>query len=322
MCRFPVFWQLYLRESPGFPSEAQYGRVLSIRRRRGVPDALPESAFCFVHPIAFQLGRLTVTSYGVMVALAFIAGLWTASRRAVHDGIPAEKILDTGSWIIVGSILGARILYVVSYWNEEFAGHPFFQVFAIWRGGLVFYGGLIGASLATMVYAWKAGIPLWKLGDALAPSVALGNVFGRIGCLLNGCCYGRVCHLPWAITFPEVSRAAPPGVPLHPTEIYDALLNFAAYLFLAWLYRRKKYDGQIFGLFLVIYACTRSFVEIFRGDYPEYYLGGWATPAQLVSAGILVAGAVLLVLRRRLKPAVATAGARNEKDLKDQSGLA
>ncbi len=275
-------------------------------RKREWPDALPESAFCFVHPIAFQLGRLTVTSYGILVALGFIAGLWTASRRALLDGIPAEKILDAGSWIIVGSILGARVLYVVSYWNEEFAGHPLVQIFAIWRGGLVFYGGLIGASVATMLYVRRAHLSLWKLADALAPSVALGSVFGRIGCLLNGCCYGRVCHLPWAITFPEISRAAPPGVPLHPTEIYDSLLNLASYFFLAWLYRRKKYDGQVFALFLVIYACTRFFVEIFRGDYPEYYLGGWATPAQLVSVGILVAGLVLLAFRRRLKPAPET----------------
>jgi phosphatidylglycerol---prolipoprotein diacylglyceryl transferase len=255
-----------------------------------------------VHPIALQLGRFTITSYGVMVALAFVAGLWTASRRSLRDGIPGDKILDLGPWLIVGAILGARALYVFSYWHEEFVGRPVLEIFAVWRGGLVFYGGLIGASLACILYARIKNVPLWKLADVFAPSVALGSVFGRLGCLLNGCCYGRACNLPWAITFPPDSRSAPPGVPLHPVQLYDASLNLLCYVALAWLYRRKKFDGQVFIAYLISYAFLRSFVEVFRGDYPEHYLGGWATPAQLVSIGILAAGLVLLPVLRRLKP--------------------
>jgi len=239
-----------------------------------------------------------------MVALGFIAGLWTASRRGLGSGIPAEKILDIGPWLIIGSILGARALYVASYWNQEFAGRSLLEVFSIWRGGLVFYGGLVGASIACVLYARTKSVPIWKLADVLAPSIALGSVFGRLGCLLNGCCYGRVCQLPWAITFPETSRSAPPGVPRHPTQIYDSLLNLGCYWFLAWLFRRKKFDGQVFATYLVVYACSRSLVEIFRGDYLEYYLGGWATPAQLVSMGIFAAGIVLLLVLRRFQPAL------------------
>ena len=259
-----------------------------------------------VHPIAFQLGRLTVTFYGIMVALAFVAGLWTASRRGPRDGIPADKILDLGPWLIVGAILGARTLYVTSYWREEFAGRPVLELFSVWRGGLVFYGGLIGASLACMIYTRVRKVPLWKMADTIAPSIALGSAFGRLGCLLNGCCYGRPCDLPWAITFPPDSRAAPPGVPLHPVQVYDASLNFLCYLGLAWLFRRKKFDGQVFAVYLIAYALLRSFAEMFRGDYPEHYLGGWATPAQLVSIGILAVGLGLLVVARRLKPPLPT----------------
>jgi phosphatidylglycerol:prolipoprotein diacylglycerol transferase len=257
-----------------------------------------------VHPIALQLGRFTITSYGVMVALAFVAGLWTASRRSLRDGIPSDRILDLGPWLIVGAILGARTLYVASYWHEEFADRPFPEVFAVWRGGLVFYGGLIGASFACLLYARIKKVPLWKLADVLAPSIALGSVFGRLGCLLNGCCYGRACQLPWAITFPPDSRSAPAGIPRHPVQLYDSLLNLVCYLGLAWLYRRKKFDGQVFATYLMSYAFLRSFVEMFRGDYPQHYLGGWATPAQLVSIGILAAGVVLLSVLRRLKPAL------------------
>lgn len=259
-----------------------------------------------VHPIAFQFGRFTVTSYGVLVALGFIAGFWTASRRCSRDGFRAEQILDLGPWLVIGAILGARVLYVISYWHEEFAGHSLVEIVAVWRGGLVFYGGLIGASLATLFYALARALPVWKLADTLAPSIALGSGFGRLGCLMNGCCYGRACSLPWAITFPETSRAAPPGVPLHPTEVYDALLNLACYFFLAWLYRRKKFDGQVFATFLVAYALLRSCVEIFRGDYPQHYLGGWATPAQLISMGILLTGVVLWLVLRRLRSSAPT----------------
>ena len=226
-----------------------------------------------------------------MVALAFIAGLWTASRRGLRENFHPETILDLGPWLIGGGILGARIFYVLEYWREEFSQKPFTEIFMIQHGGLVFYGGFIGATLAGIFYArWKK-LPVWKLADVLAPSVALGNVFGRIGCLMNGCCFGRECAAPWAIHFPSGHETYPSGV--HPTEIYDALLNLVLYLALAWLFRRKKFDGQIFALFLMAYACTRSFVEHFRGDYTARHIHGGLTPAHLVSIGIFAAGVIL-----------------------------
>lgn len=241
-------------------------------------------------PIAFQLGGLTVHWYGVLVALGFLAGLWTASRRAPRDGIAAEGIADLGPWLIVGAILGARVLYVVSYWETAFAGKPWYEPLLIHKGGLVFYGGLIGAALATIVFArWKR-LPLWPLADALAPSISLGQVFGRLGCLMNGCCFGRACERPWAIRFPPDHETA--GQPVHPTQLYEAALSLALYAGLAALHRRKRFDGQVFAAYLLGYAGVRSVVELFRGDYPQ--LGfGWVTPAHWVSAGILLAGLLL-----------------------------
>jgi phosphatidylglycerol:prolipoprotein diacylglycerol transferase len=255
-----------------------------------------------MHPIAFQLGPFTAHSYGVMVALGFLAGLWTASRRSLREGIAAEKILDLGPWLIIGAIAGARLLFVLTFWREEFAGKPLLEIFAVWRGGLVYYGGLIGASLACVFYARLKQLPLWKLADILAPSIALGHVFGRLGCLLNGCCYGKACNLPWAIHFPADNPLHPPTTPVHPTEIYESLLNLALYAALAWMFRRKKFDGQIFSTYLVCYAVLRSFVEIFRGDYPPYqYFLGWLTPAQVVSIGIFIVGLGLFLIRKREK---------------------
>jgi phosphatidylglycerol:prolipoprotein diacylglycerol transferase len=252
-----------------------------------------------MHPIAFELGPLSIHWYGVMVALGFLAGLWTASRRGLREGITAEQIIDLGPWLIVGTILGARTLYVISYWHEAFAGKPFAEVLMVWKGGLVYYGGLIGASLACMLYVRVKKLRLWKIADILAPSIALGYAFGRIGCLLNGCCYGRRCDLPWAIRFPEGNPLGPPTYPVHPTQVYDSLLNLGLYAALAWLYRHKKFDGQVFGVYLVSYAVLRSFVELFRGDYPQYYFGGRVTPAHLVSLAILAAGLALLRLAPR-----------------------
>jgi phosphatidylglycerol:prolipoprotein diacylglycerol transferase len=173
---------------------------------------------------------------------------------------------------------------------------------------LVYYGGLIGATLAGIIYIrWKK-LLLWKTADILAPSIALGNAIGRIGCLLNGCCYGRVCHLPWAIRFPNQSAAwqqhfqaglvgsGDPSLPVHPTEIYDALLNFALYLGLAWLFGRKKFDGQVFATYLMCYAVFRSLVELFRGDYPPDHIHNGLTSAQLVSIPIFVAGLLIAVM--------------------------
>lgn len=260
-----------------------------------------------MHPIAFTLGPLTVHWYGIFVALGFLAGLWTASRRAKLAGIAPEKIFDLGPWLIIGGILGGRVLYVISYWREEFAGN-IREIFMVQHGGLVFYGGLVGATILGIIYLHLKKLPLWRVADIVAPSIALGYVFGRIGCLMNGCCYGRECHLPWAITFPlvvdsdGVMRFPHNGVPVHPTEIYDSLLNLCFYLFLAWLFRRRKFDGQIFATYLVGYAVLRSLVEYFRGDYKVLYVGGVVTPAQLVSIGIVIGGIALMWLLPRPQP--------------------
>jgi len=271
-----------------------------------------------MHPIAFNLGPLTVRWYGVMVALAFLVGLWTASRRAPRDGVSGERIVDAGIWILIGAIIGARFLYVVSYWDRLFdkpllPNAPWTEVFMVHRGGVVFYGGLIGASLTCIIYSRVAKLPLWKLADIFAPSIALGYVFGRIGCFLNGCCHGRVCELPWAVQYPNQSdiwklhfesglaTANGKSAPVHPTQIYDSLLNLALFAGLAWLFRRKKFDGQVFAIYLLCYAVTRSIVEMFRGDYAAAQIRGGLTPAHLISIGIFLTGAVFYVVLRQRK---------------------
>lgn len=254
-----------------------------------------------MHPILFHIGSFPVHSYGVMIALAFLFGLWTATLRARREKISGDQIADITLWLMAGGIIGARVAYVTTYWREEFADQPVSEIFMIQHGGLVYYGGLIGAIAGGAIFIrWKK-MPFWKTADVLAPSIALGNVLGRIGCLLNGCCYGRACSLPWAIHFPADHVTG--GAPVHPTEIYDAVLNFGTYLFLAWLFRRKKFDGQVFATYLLCYAVTRSFVEYFRGDYSDLHYHFGLTPAQWISVPIFVTGLALAAILSRRAPA-------------------
>ncbi len=254
-----------------------------------------------MHPIAFNLGSLSIHWYGVMVALGFVLGLWLAGRRGLREGVPPECVTDLGTWLIVGTLLGARTLYVVSYWREEFADQPIWEIFAIQHGGLVFYGGFIGATLAGLLFVRLKKLAFWKLADVIAPSIALGSAIGRIGCLFNGCCYGRPCSLPWAIRFPP--EHVTQGQPVHPTEIYDSLWGFGLYLALAWLYRRKKFDGQVFVAFMAGYATLRSVTEAFRGDYDPAHRLGVFTPGQLVSLGVFAVALFLFWWLPRRGPA-------------------
>jgi phosphatidylglycerol---prolipoprotein diacylglyceryl transferase len=270
-----------------------------------LPACLPPSppVSCpAVHPIAFELGPLTIHWYGVLLAVGFLAAFWTAGRRTARGGsVSTEAIYDLAPWLVIGTIIGARFVYVVSYWPEQFANKPFREVFMVHHGGLVFYGGLIGAALGTILFARVKKVPLWQLADVVAPSVALGHAIGRLGCLMNGCCHGQQCDLPWAIHFP--AEHATHGEGVHPTQIYESVLNLALYAGLAWLFRRKRFDGQVFAVYLLGYAVLRSLVESFRGDYPARHVAIGLTPGQMVSIGILAAGLLLLWKLPRKKDA-------------------
>jgi phosphatidylglycerol:prolipoprotein diacylglycerol transferase len=255
-----------------------------------------------VHPVALQFGAFTITWFGVMVASGFLAGFWTATRRAPRANISGETVMDFVPWLILGAVGGGRTLYVITYWREQFADAPWWEMFMVQHGGLVFYGGLIGASAACIVRCRIHRLPLWRVADVLAPSIAVGYVFGRIGCLLNGCCFGRLCELSWAVRYPVGHSTHPvngTADAVHPVQIYDSLLNLLLFVTLEWLFCRRKFDGQIFALYLMGFALTRSIAEFFRGDYPLGQVHAGLTPGQVLSIGIFLAGTVLFILLRQ-----------------------
>ena len=260
-------------------------------------------------PIAFKIGGFAIYWYGILVAGGFLAGLWTASRRSVFDGLDGKVVSDLGVWIIIGALVGARALYVATEWGE-YSDKPFSEWVNFRSGGLVFYGGFIGGGIAVVLYIVIQGSqPLWKIADALAPSIPLGHALGRLGCLMYGCCFGATCDLPWAVQFPFGSPAhgvhnslgllsndTTQSLHVHPSQVYAAFLNFSLYCGLAWLYRRKRFDGHVFGLYLITYSIIRFSVEFFRGDYQlEQMWFGWVKPGQQLSLILLPLGVVLLV---------------------------
>jgi phosphatidylglycerol:prolipoprotein diacylglycerol transferase len=243
-----------------------------------------------VHPVFIRLGPLDIHTYGVLVAAGFVAGLWLAARRAGRSGLKTEAVTDLGAWLIVAGILGAKLFHVIFFWGEFVAGWQAEGVRSL-REGFVFYGGFIGACAATIFYARRRQLPLWKLADVLAPSVAIGHAFGRLGCFFNGCCFGKACALPWAVEFPPPHLMR--GMPVHPTQLYEAAGNLAIYAGLSALYRRKRFDGQIWWLYVLCYGALRFAVEFFRGDYDAHWLGVF-TLGHVIAAGMIALAAAML----------------------------
>lgn len=254
----------------------------------------------------FEIGGFSLHTFGLMVAFGFLAGLWIANRCGERAGIPQGALSDlVVPWILVGGMVGARIVYVVSYWDEQFAGQPFAEVFQVWKGGLVFYGGLAGATLAALIHLRLKRLPVWRVGDCLAPGIALGHVFGRLGCFFNGCCHGRPSDLPWAVRFPHDVIRGDPAV--HPAQLYEAGLNLALCAALVAFHARRPFDGAVFAAYLIAYAIVRSITEWFRGDYA--FISNPAalqfTPGQTTSVLILVTGLALWFTLRRQGPQAA-----------------
>lgn len=245
-----------------------------------------------MHPIALQLGPIALHWYGVLVATGFLAAIWTASIRARSIGVTAEVLMDFGIWMIVAGIVGARTFYVVGHW-DEFAPN-LVEIVRVDHGGLVFYGGFIFAAIAGIWFVRRRKLRFWQMADVVAPSIALGHMFGRLGCFMNGCCYGKACSLPWAVHFPVDHETH--GVGVHPTQIYEAIGNFVIFAGLSVFYPKRRFDGQVFWLYVFVYALLRFVDEFFRGDYTEYFIGNRLAPGQMVAV-IMVAVAALFLWR-------------------------
>jgi phosphatidylglycerol:prolipoprotein diacylglycerol transferase len=249
-----------------------------------------------MHPVLLQVGSLKIYAYGVFVAVGFLAAIWVAGREIARQGIDREKFYDMGFWVVLSAIVGARLFHVLVYWRQ-YAADPV-EILKLWNGGLVFYGGFLAAVAACLIYLRRNRIPFLPVADASAIGIPLGLAFGRIGCTMAGCCYGKPSGLPWAITFSDPASLAPLHVPLHPTQIYESMAGFAIFGILYATRDRFRTPGVRFWTMLILYGAARSFLEIFRDD-PRGFLGP-LSESQVVS-GVLIAYAVVSLVAARAK---------------------
>lgn len=250
-------------------------------------------------PILFRLGSLNIFAYGFFIAIGFIWGLMIFVRRAQKEGIPVENVIDLFFCIILSAIIGSRALHVlVNY--DLFRENPL-QMFKIWEGGLVFYGGLLLAIVVSFGYMRWHRLPAWKMADLVSPSIALGIFFGRLGCFFAGCCYGKETPLPWGVVFTDPNSLARLNVSLHPTQVYEALGGLAIFFFLNWREKNKTFDGQIFWSFLLLYSVIRFFLEYLRDDPRGFLFRGFFSTSQGIGACLAITSLFMLFYFKRDK---------------------
>ncbi len=271
-----------------------------------------------MHSELFQIGPLTLRAFGLCMALGFLFGWQAAVWLSKRTGQNPDQLTSLLTWLMVSAVLGARTAYVLEHWTAEFAAHPL-DVLRIDQGGLMFYGGLIAAAFVLALYARIYRQHLFQITDLVLAVVPIGHAFGRLGCFMHGCCYGKITQSCIGVAFPphspawwEQASATPPliaqdalaSLPVIPTQLIESAANFILFIVLYRLYpRRHRQRGFVTGCYLVSYAALRFGIEYLRGD-PRLAIGPFSI-SQTISLGIMALGAGCLAYARRTAPRAA-----------------
>src|SRR3990170_6071875 len=256
-----------------------------------------------MHPVLIEFGPVAIRFYGLMYVIAILVGSVLIRKEVERKNIALipDDVMNFIVWTVIGGIIGARAYYVVFNWGY-YGANPS-EIPAIWHGGLAIHGGLLGGITAAWFYLRRKSVPFWRMADAVAPALILGQAFGRFGNFMNGDAHGRPTDAPWGIVFPPESIAGSeyPGVPLHPTMLYEMVINLSLFLFLWFGLRKREYkNGFIFAMYLMIYSLGRFVVENFRADS---LMMGPLRVAQVVSLTLaLIALGVIVKGRMWKKP--------------------
>jgi phosphatidylglycerol:prolipoprotein diacylglycerol transferase len=262
-----------------------------------------------MHPILLHIGDSPVHSYTAMFALAFLTGTLLSIRQNFRREHPFPITTLGGIWVFIGALLGSKIYFWCQYgdWSDLKWG------MFLWTGGLVFYGGLIGGIIGAVAYLRRAGAPIIPVGDLVLPYLALSHAIGRVGCFLNGCCWGSLTNLPWGVCYPKsfwgaynqhiheklITKAATHSLPVHPTQLYESIGLVIIFLVLRLTYRRTQRTGLIVSLYPLLYGLLRYFNEYFRGDSNRPFFE--LTVSQMVAVGLMAGGLIGLIIVRVLQ---------------------
>jgi phosphatidylglycerol:prolipoprotein diacylglycerol transferase len=272
-----------------------------------------------MHPDFMSIGPLTIHSYGVMMALGFVAGLANWIWLGKRQGHSVQFCTDLMFWVMVAGIVGARIAYVMENWSY-YAADPA-SIIRVDQGGLVFYGGFVAAGGAVVLFAKRHQVGLIRLFDLVVTSVPLAHALGRVGCFLNGCCFGRCTTARLHVAFPahsipwlsqlragQIEDTAASSLPVHPVQLYEAGFNLTVYALLVWLFHRRLRTGVITAVYLMLYAIGRFTLEFMRGDRADRVAVEQLSIGQFVSLVVFAVGLILLlVLKKSPEPGEADA---------------
>jgi phosphatidylglycerol:prolipoprotein diacylglycerol transferase len=264
-----------------------------------------------VFPRLFHIGGFNMPTYGFLVALGVFIGLWLSVRYSEKQGINPDHAWNFGITVVLAGIVGSKVLYI---FTEGIYKYPrdIFTLSTLQAGG-VFSGGLLAAFAAAAWYIRKYHLPALRICDAFSPGLALGHAIGRVGCFAAGCCWGKPTHHFWGVTFTNPLAAQLVGTPLNealePTQLIESVVELANFFLLAWMLKRKKFDGQVFAAYLILYGVARYFIEFLRDDPGRgSVFGGIMSGTQLIAIGLVVGGGFIWWWRSapRAVPAQAT----------------
>lgn len=263
-----------------------------------------------MHPILFRIGSFSLPTYGLLLALGLLAGLYVAMRLGRREGMNSDRVLDLSVWLIVAGLIGAKIYMILTGWmTAPLHLSDIFSLSTLEAGG-GFYGGFIGAALVAVWYVKHHRLPFFKVFDAFAPAVAIGQAIGRVGCFMAGDDFGKPApHSALAVIFTNPTAhqvsGTPLNIPIYPVQLFESVLTLIIFFILIWFYQRKKRDGQIFVMYLMMYAAARFFLEYYRGDTDRgFFFHGALSTAQLVAIVAFAIG-IGLVFYLRSQPPVA-----------------
>ncbi len=237
-----------------------------------------------MYPILIDLGFLKIHSYGFLMTLGFAIALYLIRQKAKSEKISPGKVTDIMFWSFLLGLIGGRALFIVTTWENY--QNNLINILKFWEGGLVFYGGLVTSIISIALFSRYHKISVLKLLDITAPSIAIGHLLGRFGCFASGCCFGHEVDtdFPLSVIFNHPLSVAPKNVHLHPAQLYDALNTFIIFMILQWLYKRKKFNGQVIICYGILYAIGRWIVEEFRGDSIRgFVFNGLLSTSQFIS---------------------------------------